>query len=329
MNNTFGKIFPEMFTGSMMGAGSSVFALWAYILANKNQFGELEININLVSVQLGDTKENVQNALNYLLQPDPESRTKTDDGRRLIHKGAYLYFVVNSEKYRSVNDVNKRQQYLREKKRESRLRAKISTSKVLTKNEKPQQKRVKLKPIVDNVDMSTMSTHTDTDTDTDKKGTISKEIESKVSDLRPLPEEALRWNVMVEERNKMSRVISMSPSRMKKLKLRRAMPDWDERYGLALEKINASHFCNGENDRGWTASFDWIINSDDNLLKVIEGKYDNRTNRPNNPTGKNQPSRFSSKLTLDDAKHSDYSNIGRNNQLPGPNAPKAPPKPNQ
>jgi hypothetical protein len=50
-----------------------------------------------------------------------------------------------------------------------------------------------------------------------------------------------------------------------------------------FERIQASAFCRGENDRGWRASFDWVIGSPDVAVKVLEGKYDDRT-KPRKPT---------------------------------------------
>jgi hypothetical protein len=43
----------------------------------------------------------------------------------------------------------------------------------------------------------------------------------------------------------------------------------------AFVKIEASSFCKGDNEKKWKASFDWIISNDTNLIKVLEGKYDN------------------------------------------------------
>ena len=42
-----------------------------------------------------------------------------------------------------------------------------------------------------------------------------------------------------------------------------------------FEKIQASDFCKGNNDRHWIADFDWVFENDTNWVKVIEGKYDN------------------------------------------------------
>ena len=40
-----------------------------------------------------------------------------------------------------------------------------------------------------------------------------------------------------------------------------------------FEKAEASEFLKGENDRAWTADFDWLIRPT-NMSKVLEGKYD-------------------------------------------------------
>lgn len=45
----------------------------------------------------------------------------------------------------------------------------------------------------------------------------------------------------------------------------------------AIAKVVASEFCCGRNDRGWVLTFDWLMASPDHMLRVIEGRYDNRT----------------------------------------------------
>lgn len=49
-----------------------------------------------------------------------------------------------------------------------------------------------------------------------------------------------------------------------------------ETMTIVFHKANASDFLCGNNDRGWMADFDWLIQNDSNMVKVIEGKYDNR-----------------------------------------------------
>lgn len=43
-----------------------------------------------------------------------------------------------------------------------------------------------------------------------------------------------------------------------------------------FEKIKASSFLRGENDRGWKVDFDFVFCSANNYLKILEGKYDDK-----------------------------------------------------
>jgi hypothetical protein len=54
-----------------------------------------------------------------------------------------------------------------------------------------------------------------------------------------------------------------------------------EEWERIFQRIEASAFCRGENG-GWKATFDWIISSPDNAVKVLEGKYD-RASSPRDP----------------------------------------------
>ena len=53
-------------------------------------------------------------------------------------------------------------------------------------------------------------------------------------------------------------------------------------YGLSkigdvFQLVSQSSFLNGENDRGWKADFDWIMNPN-NFIKTLEGKYNGKRN---------------------------------------------------
>lgn len=56
---------------------------------------------------------------------------------------------------------------------------------------------------------------------------------------------------------------------------------------LAIYKVSQSDFCKGQNQRGWMATFDWLIKNQTNLAKAIEGNYDNYT-----PPTQKDPSKF-------------------------------------
>lgn len=50
-------------------------------------------------------------------------------------------------------------------------------------------------------------------------------------------------------------------------------------------KLEASAFCRGSNDRGWKATYDWIIDNETNADKVLQGKYDDRAPVVTEPKG--------------------------------------------
>ena len=50
----YGKIFASTFTGSMFGAGSDVFAVWGYVIANA-QDSRIELNPRMLASTLGST----------------------------------------------------------------------------------------------------------------------------------------------------------------------------------------------------------------------------------------------------------------------------------
>jgi hypothetical protein len=56
----------------------------------------------------------------------------------------------------------------------------------------------------------------------------------------------------------------------------RPLTEWCE----VFRRIHGSAFCRGYNDRGWIATFDWVIGSADVAVKVLEGKYDDRRKPP-------------------------------------------------
>lgn len=75
--------------------------------------------------------------------------------------------------------------------------------------------------------------------------------------------------------NRLPKATKLTESRKKKIKTRLSemnIEDWKK----VFEKLEASDFCCGNNDRNWKASFDWLLANDTNAIKVIEGKYDNR-----------------------------------------------------
>ncbi len=73
--------------------------------------------------------------------------------------------------------------------------------------------------------------------------------------------------------------ISRKTNRYKHLKARwKEHPNLDEWKEL-VQKIAASDFLKGHNSKNWVVNFDWVLKSEGNFLKVIEGNYDNNKSK--------------------------------------------------
>ena len=102
-----------------------------------------------------------------------------------------------------------------------------------------------------------------------------EKCDSDPSALSPLAE---FWNTTCPN---LPAVREMSENRRKKEKLRlEERPDLAE-WERIFRMIHESPFCRGNGKTGWRATFDWIIDNPDNVLKVLEGKYgDCKNGRP-------------------------------------------------
>jgi len=79
------------------------------------------------------------------------------------------------------------------------------------------------------------------------------------------------WN----SKDNLPRIRSMTDSRKNKLKTRLMEDDFAENWKMIIDKIAASSFCTGGNNRRWKADIDWLLANSTNYIKVLEGKYDN------------------------------------------------------
>lgn len=119
----YGKHFSSMYGGSMYGAGPVVFSVWGYVIANTVD-SRVELNARPLAGIIGTTTAEIEKAIDFLCQPDPESRNQAYEGRRLVREGQYQFFVVSHEIYRSMRDEEERRAYNAKKQREHRARKK-------------------------------------------------------------------------------------------------------------------------------------------------------------------------------------------------------------
>jgi hypothetical protein len=88
---------------------------------------------------------------------------------------------------------------------------------------------------------------------------------------------AALWNATTQMPIPRCRELSSKRRRHVRARLtERVLADW----AAVFQRIQNSPFCRGENDRGWVASFDWVVGSPDVAVKVLEGHYDDRRKTP-------------------------------------------------
>lgn len=137
MGGGFGKHHASMYRGSMVGKGAEVFAVMGYVIANMVPDREVEgrmvveLNPELLAFIIGEPEAEIEAAIELLCSPDAKSRSKEEDGRRLVRVGQFEYYVVNGWKYRVRRDPEKRREQNLEAQR--RYRAKKKEAVVPTK----------------------------------------------------------------------------------------------------------------------------------------------------------------------------------------------------
>lgn len=113
-----------MYEGSMYGAGLAVFAVWGYVIAHVRK-SRVELNPRKLSDTLGGDIKDIEEAIKFLMSPDPHSRHKEHEGKRLLKEGEFQYFVPSWESYQLIRNAEDRRIYNRQKQAEYRKRRKV------------------------------------------------------------------------------------------------------------------------------------------------------------------------------------------------------------
>lgn len=116
-----------------------------------------------------------------------------------------------------------------------------------------------------NVTETPPDTETDTETETDKKDMSSDDDRVSVKDIVDA------WNELAEAKG-LAKVVRVTDTRRKQIQARIKEYEPDD-WSKALTAIYKSKFLCGENDRGWKADFDFLLQPK-SFVKLVEGAYD-------------------------------------------------------
>lgn len=86
------------------------------------------------------------------------------------------------------------------------------------------------------------------------------------------------WNELSSPKQPKVRLDALKPSQNRWASIRARLVDFPDivDWRAAIARLAASEFCNGSNDRGWIADFDFLVTRKDTIAKALEGKYDNK-----------------------------------------------------
>ena len=84
------------------------------------------------------------------------------------------------------------------------------------------------------------------------------------------------WNLLANEIG-LKIIRGITKHRKRKLLARLGEKAFEDNIGAVFDAIRNTPFLRGKNKNGWQADFDWIIKDDNNYVKILEGKYSNKT----------------------------------------------------
>jgi len=111
------------------------------------------------------------------------------------------------------------------------------------------------------------------------KGSLSADTDAKPFD--EIAEAVAAYNSAAEQSG-WPKVAILSKSRRSALTARLKEAGGLDGWNAALDKAKTSNHCCGQNERGWTASFDFIARQS-SFAKLMEGNYDNRIGNNQSP----------------------------------------------
>ncbi|WDS36216.1 hypothetical protein [Pseudoxanthomonas sp.] len=119
MSDTYTKLFSSITESTVWGEPYATRIVWVTMLAMADASGDVYGAIPGLARRANVTLEEVETALQSFMSPDPYSRTKDDDGRRIVEI-AGGWRLINHAKYGSVRNEEERQAYKREWDRQNR-----------------------------------------------------------------------------------------------------------------------------------------------------------------------------------------------------------------
>lgn len=123
----FTKLFSCILDSTIWQEPPQTKILWITMLAMSDRNGEVHASVPGLAKRAGITLEECERGIACLMAPDPYSRTKDHDGRRVgtIDGG---WALLNHAKYRALLSAEERREYNRQKQAEHRAKQRASAN---------------------------------------------------------------------------------------------------------------------------------------------------------------------------------------------------------
>jgi hypothetical protein len=130
----YAKIFSSLFDGSMRGHPDLIL-VFVNLLCHSDEDGIVDRHWRAISDETGLSEDKVRQAISELESADPESRTPTEQGRRIVRIDEHRdwgWRIVNHKHYRDIRTQAERREYMRKymaDKRKQTCKQNVSTCK--------------------------------------------------------------------------------------------------------------------------------------------------------------------------------------------------------
>ncbi len=265
------KLFESFLDSTVWMEDDHVVRIWLAMLLLADRDGIVRKPIPGLAHRARVNLSQCRSALDILSQPDPDSQSKVEEGRRILRldDNEPMWLIVNYEFYRQLQSEQQRREYHAAYMK--RYRALKKTQKEESSiNTDENVKSVKECEIYGEGPLR----HRELDRDL-----YSKEPKGSSSVSVPPPDVDWifkQWNECAATYG-LTQCRTISPER-RKLAQARLGEHGEGSIQAAFNEISQSDLLRGDTKRGWKPTIDWVLKKA-NMIKVLEGNYREKRGR--------------------------------------------------
>ena len=256
------KLFSSIITSTIWREPPVVCKVWITMLALADKNGEVTATVPGLADMARVSRCDCEVALKTFLSPDPDSRSKDSDGRRIeeIEGG---WELINHAKYRKMTD-------LEDKKAVNAARQKRYRDRKVRNADS----NAPLRSVTKSNDIAEAEAEADTN-----RQQQQQPAQTAAPAAPALADHDLFIKAWYGLPDPFPKIAAWTKKRAAAFKERMKDPHFRENWPAGIERMRNSAFCQGANERGWRADVDFFLRPD-TLVKLLEGKYDKNGRRP-------------------------------------------------